>query len=88
MRCAAAVGLFSVAIAVVLGIATILAIVAFINHSPHVMDVCEILERIRREPTDQIRTEWTPRQRPFPANGKGLGGGRWRPSWWPLIAPV
>ena len=50
----------SVAIAVVLGIATILAIVAFINHSAHAMDVSEILERIRRETTDQIRAEWTP----------------------------
>lgn len=50
----------SVAIAVVLGIATILAIVAFINHSAHAMDVSEILERIRRETTEQIRAEWTP----------------------------
>ncbi len=49
----------SVAIAVVLGIVTILAIVAFINHSAHAMDVSEILERIRRETTDQIRAEWT-----------------------------
>ena len=38
----------SVAVAVVLGIATILATVAFINHSAHSMDVSEILERIRR----------------------------------------
>jgi hypothetical protein len=50
----------SVAIAVVLGIATILAIVAFINHSAHAMDISEILERIRRETTEQIRAEWTP----------------------------
>jgi uncharacterized membrane protein len=50
----------SVAVAVVLGIATILAIVAFINHSAHTMDVSEILERILRETTEQIRTEWTP----------------------------
>lgn len=49
----------SVAIAVVLGIAAILAIVAFINHSAHSMDVSEILERIRRETTKQIRAEWT-----------------------------
>lgn len=50
----------SVAVAVVLGIATILATVAFINHSAHSMDVSEILERIRRETTEQIRAEWTP----------------------------
>jgi uncharacterized membrane protein len=49
----------SVAIAVVLGIATILAIVAFINHSAHAMNISEILERIRRETTEQIRAEWT-----------------------------
>jgi uncharacterized membrane protein len=52
----------SVAIAVVLGIATILAIVAFINHSAHAMDISEILERIRRETTKRIRAEWTPTQ--------------------------
>ncbi|HQZ33989.1 MAG TPA: DUF2254 domain-containing protein [Ilumatobacteraceae bacterium] len=50
----------SVTLAVVLGIATILAIVAFINHSAHSMDVSEILQRIRREATEQIRSEWTP----------------------------
>ncbi len=50
----------SVAVAVVLGIATILAIVAFINHSAHAMDVSEILQRIQREATEQIRAEWTP----------------------------
>lgn len=50
----------SVAIAVVLGIATILAIIAFINHSAHAMDISEILERIRRETTERIRAEWTP----------------------------
>lgn len=49
----------SVAVAVLLGIATILAVVAFINHSAHAMDVSEILERIRRETTEQIRGEWT-----------------------------
>ena len=48
----------SVAVAVVLGVVTILAIVAFINHSAHSMDVSEILERIRRETTAQIRSEW------------------------------
>jgi uncharacterized membrane protein len=50
----------SVAVAVVLGIATILAIVAFINHSAHAMDISEILQRIGRDATDQIRAEWTP----------------------------
>jgi len=49
----------SVAIAVVLGITTILAIVAFINHSAHTMDVSEILERVQHEAIVHIRDEWT-----------------------------
>ncbi len=49
----------SVAVAMVLGITTILAVVAFINHSAHSMDVSEILERVRREATAHIRREWT-----------------------------
>ena len=53
-------GVDELAVAVVLGIGTILAVVAFIDHSAHAMDVSEILERIRRESTDQIRAEWTP----------------------------
>ncbi len=48
----------SVAIAVLLGIATILAIVAFIDHSAHAMDVSQILENIQREATTQIQHEW------------------------------
>ncbi len=50
----------SVAVAVVLGIGSILAIVAFINHSAHSMDVSEILQRIRLEAIEQIRGAWTP----------------------------
>jgi uncharacterized membrane protein len=57
----------SVAIAVVLGIATILAVVAFINHSAHAMDVSEILDRIRLGTTDHIRAEWTPTDHDVPA---------------------
>ncbi len=49
----------SVAVAVVLGIATILAIVAFINHSAHAMDISEILERVRRESVDHARRHWS-----------------------------
>ena len=50
----------SVALAVVLGIATILAIVAFIDHSAHTMDVSTLLERVRRDAVEQIRHEWRP----------------------------
>jgi len=48
----------SVAFAVVLGIVTILAIVAFIDHSAHSMDVSEILERVRLEATEHIQDTW------------------------------
>jgi uncharacterized membrane protein len=50
----------SVTIAVILGVATILAIVAFIDHSAHAMDISEILDRIRRESVRRIRAGWTP----------------------------
>lgn len=50
----------SVAVAVLLGISTILAVVAFINHSAHSMDVSEILADVRRGALSQIRREWSP----------------------------
>jgi uncharacterized membrane protein len=48
----------SVAIAVVLGILSILATVAFIDHSAHSMDVSKQLERVTRETIAQIRQIW------------------------------
>jgi uncharacterized membrane protein len=50
----------SVAFAVLLGIGAILAIVAFIDHNAHAMDVSEIMERIRRDTTQRIRASWEP----------------------------
>lgn len=50
----------SVTLSVALGIITILAIVAFIDHSAHAMDVSEILEDVRRDATAQIHREWGP----------------------------
>ena len=47
----------SVVIAVLLGIASILAIVAFIDHCAHAMDVSEILENIERESIAHIQRE-------------------------------
>jgi uncharacterized membrane protein len=44
----------SVGVAVVLGVATILAVVAFINHSAHTMNVSEILERALRDAVAEI----------------------------------
>lgn len=48
----------SVAIAVVLGIATILSIVAFIDHSAHAMDISNILHDVEHEAIAQIESEW------------------------------
>lgn len=54
----------SVAIAVALGIITILAIVAFIDHSAHSMDVSRILKDVEHEAIAQIRREWSVAQDP------------------------
>ena len=48
----------SVAIAVILGILSILAIVAFIDHNAHVMDISQLLETVTRDTVAQIRTSW------------------------------
>ncbi len=48
----------SVALAVVLGITALLAIVAFINHSAHTMDISRILRGVTDETLDQIRSNW------------------------------
>ncbi len=50
----------SVSVAVVLGIAAILGVIAFINHNAHAMDVSEILERVKRDAMTQVRAEWAP----------------------------
>ncbi|MGA8847602.1 MAG: DUF2254 domain-containing protein [Nocardioides sp.] len=48
----------SILLAVVLGIASILSIVAFINHGAHSMDVSKILHRVTREVLDQADDAW------------------------------
>jgi uncharacterized membrane protein len=48
----------SVTIATVLGIASILAIVAFINHNAHMMDVSEILQDVTDSTKSQTRKAW------------------------------
>jgi len=50
----------SMSVAVALGIAAILGVIAFINHNAHAMDVSEILERVKRDAMTQIREEWAP----------------------------
>ena len=49
----------SLAVAVVLGVATIISIAAFLSHSGHSMDVSQILDRIESEATGHARSEWT-----------------------------
>ncbi len=48
----------SVAVAVVFGVATIISIAAFLNHSAHSMDVSQILDRVEIEATGHARREW------------------------------
>ncbi len=65
----------SILLAVVLGIASILSIVAFINHAAHSMDVSNILRRVTEEILAQARSAWPEPQadessRPNPATGE------------------
>lgn len=48
----------SVGLAVIFGVATILAIVAFIDHNAHALEVSEILKRVRNDTTKQIDRVW------------------------------
>ena len=48
----------SILLAVALGVASILAIVAFINHAAHSMDISKILHRVTREALEQARGGW------------------------------
>lgn len=49
----------SVSVAVALGVLSILAIVAFISHSAHAMDVSKILESVNNDAVAQIRRLWS-----------------------------
>ncbi len=48
----------SIVLAVVLGVGSLLAIVAFINHAAHSMDVSKILHRVTRDSIRQVRETW------------------------------
>ncbi|MBK5331659.1 MAG: DUF2254 domain-containing protein [Ilumatobacteraceae bacterium] len=50
--------MFDAHLAVVLGIATIISIAAFLNHSAHSMDISQILDRVENEATGHARREW------------------------------
>lgn len=49
----------AVGVAVLLGVVSILAIVAFIDHNAHSMEVGQILSRVTRDTRDQIDRRWT-----------------------------
>jgi uncharacterized membrane protein len=49
---------FAVFLAVVLGVVSVLSIVAFISHAAHSMDVSMILHRVTNEALHQIRGSW------------------------------
>ena len=48
----------SILLALLLGIASVLSIVAFINHAAHSMDVSKILDKVTREALDQADKAW------------------------------
>jgi uncharacterized membrane protein len=48
----------SVALAVLFGIAAILAIVAFINHSAHSIEVSQVINRVASHSVDQVQRSW------------------------------
>jgi uncharacterized membrane protein len=54
----------SVAVALVLGIAALLAIVAFINHTAHSMDISRILSGVTKDTLERIETNWLPKDEP------------------------
>ena len=63
----------SILLAVVLGIGSILAIIAFINHAAHSMDVSNILRRVTDEVLSQAGAAWP---EPDPDSPSGLDQGR------------
>ncbi len=49
----------SVAIGVILGIASILAVIAFIDHSAHTMDISEILHDVTGDAVEAVGRDWS-----------------------------
>lgn len=48
----------SVLVGLVLGVVAILAVVAFINHNAHAMEVSEILQDVTEQTLEVVRTQW------------------------------
>ncbi len=49
----------SVGVGVLLGIASILAVIAFINHNAHAMDISEILDGVTTDAIAAVERDWT-----------------------------
>ena len=49
----------SVGVGVLLGIASILAVIAFINHNAHAMDISEILDGVTNDAIAAVERDWT-----------------------------
>lgn len=65
----------SILLAVVLGIASVLSIIAFIDHAAHAMDVSKILHRVTNDSIERIRAEWPETSAPDVAIDSPLGDG-------------
>jgi uncharacterized membrane protein len=63
----------SVGIASIMGIISILAIVGFIDHAAHSMDISDLLERVTLSAIQQIKTLWTEDDTAPPDDGEDEG---------------
>lgn len=72
---AAVIPSISILLAVVLGIAAVLSIVAFIDHAAHSMDVSKILHRVTNDSIERIRADWPETSAPDAAMPTPLGDG-------------
>lgn len=66
----------SVGVAVLLGVLAILAIVAFIDHNAHSMEVSQILSRVADSTVEQVERTWPDRQAPTDDVDDSVPGGR------------
>jgi uncharacterized membrane protein len=66
----------SVALSVVLGVAALLGIIAFIDHNAHSMEVSQILHRVTRDTIERLDEEWSESDPPSDQPGndpRGVG---------------
>ncbi len=65
----------SILLAVVLGIVSVLSIVAFIDHAAHSMDISKILHRVTDDTIERIRADWPETSAPDAAMQAPAGDG-------------